>query len=151
MTEIREVRINRRKNYFIERSFQTRFIIKFCMLTIIGGLLTIGLLYFLSLRSTTVAIVNSEVVVKTTADFLLPILIQTVVVVMVLVSIATIIVTLFVSHKIAGPLYRLKKGMHDLGEGNFSTEIKIRKFDQLKDVVEAFNNMAKSLKEKLSR
>lgn len=150
MTEAREVRINRRKTYFIEKSFQARFITKFCMIVIAGGLLTIGILYFLSMRSTTVVIVNSEVVVKATADFLLPILIQTVIVVMILVSIATIIVTLFVSHKIAGPLYRLKKAMHDLAEGDFSTEINLRKLDQLKDIAQEFNNMAKKLKERLS-
>jgi signal transduction histidine kinase len=151
MTEMKEVRIDRRKTLFIEKSFQVKFIIKFCLLVIAGGLLTAGILYFLSMRSTTVAIVNSEVVVKTTADFLLPILIQTVVVVMILLSIATIIVTLIVSHKIAGPLYRLKKAMHDLGEGDFSTEINLRKFDQLKHIAQEFNNMAGKLKKKLSR
>ena len=151
MTDTKEVRINRRRNYFIERSFQTRFILKFCMLVIIGGLLTIGILYFLARRSTTVAIVNSNVVVKSTADFILPILIQTVLVVMVLVSIATIIVTLFVSHKIAGPLYRLKKAMRELGEGNPSVEIKLRKLDQLNDIIQEFNGMAKKLKDRSAR
>jgi len=151
MNEITGSGINRRKNYFIERSFQAKFILKFCMLVAAGGLLTIGILYFLAARSTTVTIVNSSVVVKTTADFLLPILIQTALVVIILTSIATIIVTLFVSHKIAGPLYRLKKAMGDLGEGNFSTEIKLREMDQLKDMAEAFNSMAAKLKEKLPR
>jgi len=148
---MKESTINRRRNYFIEKSFQAKFILKFCMLVAAGGLLTIGTLYFLSLRSTTVVIVNSEVVVKKTSDFLLPILIQTVAVVMLLVSFATIIMTLFISHRIAGPLYRLKKAMQDLGEGNFSTEIKLRRFDQLKDIAEAFNNLARKLRERLSR
>ena len=148
---MKEVRINRRKNYFIEKSFQAGFIIKFCMLVAMGGLLTIGILYFLAMRSTTVAIVNSEVVVKTTADFLLPVLIQTVVVVIILLSIATIIVTLFVSHRIAGTLFRLKKAMYDLGEGDFSTVINLRKFDQLKNITQDFNNMVKKLKDRLSR
>lgn len=151
MKETKEARVNRRRNYFIEKSFQTRFILKFCMLVLIGGLLTIGILYFLAMRSTTVSIVNSSVVVKSTADFLLPILIQTVLVVMVLLSIATIIVTLFVSHKIAGPLYRLKKAMHDFGEGDFNTQINLRRFDQLKNLAEEFNSMVKKLKEKFLR
>lgn len=151
MVKMKEHKIDRRKTRFIERSFQTNFIIKFCLLVIAGGLLTAGILYLLSMRSTTVAIVNSEVVVKSTADFLLPVLIQTVVVVMVLVSIATIVVTLFVSHKIAGPLYRLKKAMHDLAEGNFSAEINLRPLDQLKDIAQEFNKMAGKLKGRLPR
>ena len=97
--------MDRRKNYFIEKSFQTKFILKFCTLVVIGALLTISIVYFFAMRSTTVAIVNSSVVVKTTADFLLPALLQTVAVVMILIGLATIIVTLFTSHQIACLLY----------------------------------------------
>jgi len=75
----------RRKNYFIDKSFQTRFILKFCSLVIAGGLLTVGLLYCLARQSTTVAFMNSRVVVKTTADFILPILIQTAAIVVIIV------------------------------------------------------------------
>lgn len=138
---------NRRKNYFIERSFQTWFIIKFCFLVMASGLLTIGILYYGSLQSTTVAIINLNVVGKTTADFILPVLVQTVAVVMVLISIATIMVTMFVSHKIAGPLYRFKKAMQEVGEGNLS-EINLRQMDQLKDLAQEFNRMVRKLKEK---
>jgi len=144
-------KINRRRNYFIERSFQTRFILKFCSLVVVGGLLTVAMLYYIGLRSTTVAIVNSDVVVKSTADFLLPVLIQTLLLVMVLLGLATIIVTLFVSHKIAGPLYRLKKAMEELGEGDLGVQIKLRQKDQLVHIAEAFNTMAKKLKERFSR
>lgn len=142
---------NRRKTRFIEKSFQSKFIVKFCLLVVLAGLLTIGIVYLLSARSTTVTIVNSEVVVKSTADFLLPVLIQTVLVVMVLIGLATIAVTLFVSHKIAGPLYRLKQGLHELGEGNLAGEIKLRKFDQLNDIIQEFNHLAGKLKQRAAR
>lgn len=148
MADPNEFARNRRKNYFIDKSFQTKFILKFCLLVIAAGMLTMGILYYLSLRSTTVAIVNSSVVVKSTADFILPILIQTVVVVSLLLGIAVIIVTLFVSHKIAGPLYRLKKSMQALGEGDFS-EINLRKMDQLQELAQEFNRMVGKLKERL--
>jgi len=139
--------IQKRRIYFIEKKFQANFILKFCVLVAIGGLLTIGILYFLAMQSTTVSIVNSRVVVKTTADFILPILVQTVVVVMIIVSIATIFVTLFVSHKIAGPLYRFKKTMKDLEGGNFAEDFRIRHLDQLQDLAETFNIMIRRVRE----
>jgi methyl-accepting chemotaxis protein len=139
----------RRRNYFIEKSFQARFMLKFCILVVFAGLLTIAALYIIGMRSTTVSIVSSRVVVKSTADFLLPVLIQTFLVVMVLVGTATILVTLFVSHQIAGPLYRLKKAMEQLSEGDFKVEIKLRKADQLKELADTFNTMVKKLKAKL--
>jgi len=135
-----EKRINRHI-YFIEKSFQTRFIMKFCGLVAFGGLLTIGLLYLWAARATTVSIVDSRVVVKTAANFILPLLIQTVIIVTVIVAIATIAVTLFVSHKIAGPLYRFKKVIEAMGEGDFLNQVKIRKGDQLQDLAKAFDDM----------
>lgn len=131
----------KRRIYFIEKQFQTRFILKFCAIVAIGGLLTIGIIYLLAMQSTTVSFINSRVVVRTTADFILPILIQTVVIVMIIVSLATIVVTLFVSHKIAGPLYRFKKVIKALEEGDFSEDFRIRLHDQLQDLAGAFNNM----------
>ena len=141
--------IQKRRIYFIEKRFQTNFILKFCVLVAIGGLLTIGILYFLAMRSTTVSFVNSRVVVRTTADFILPILIQTVAIVTVLVGLATIVVTLFVSHKIAGPLYRFKKVMQALAEGNFSDDFHIRHLDQLQDLADVFNVMISKIRTEL--
>jgi len=135
-----EKRIKRRI-YFIEKSFQAKFIMKFCGLIGLGGVLTIGLLYLWAKGATTVSIVNSRVIVTTTADFILPLLIQTVIIVTILVAIATIAVTLFVSHKIAGPLYRFKKIMEAMGEGDFLSQVKIRKGDQLQDIAKIFDNM----------
>lgn len=139
----------KRRIYFIEKSFQARFILKFCSLVVVGGLLTIGMVYFLAMRSTTVSFVNSRIVVQTTADFILPILIQTVAIVVVIVGLATIAVTLFVSHKIAGPLYRFKQVLKTLAQGDFSSDFRIRHLDQLQDVADVFNNMIARLRAEL--
>ena len=130
-----------RRIYFIEKKFQTEFILKFCGLVAAGALLTIGILYFLASKSTTVTIVDSRVLVRSTSDFLLPILIQTVFIVMLLVGLATVVITLFVSHKISGPLYHFKKTMEELEKGDFSADFRIRCLDQLQSLAETFNAM----------
>lgn len=139
----------KRRNYFIEKSFQSRFILKFCALIVLGGFLTIVLLYFLATKSTTVTVVNSRVLVRTTADFILPILIQTVAIVTVIMGLAAIAVTLFVSHKIAGPLYHFKKAIEELGGGDLSRDFRIRRLDQLQVLAVAFNDTIKKLRERM--
>lgn len=141
--------IPKRRIYFIEKEFQTKFMLKFFSLVAIGGLITVGALYLATMQSNTVAFVDSRVVVKTTADFLLPLAIQTVIIVTVIVSIAALVVTLFVSHKIAGPLYRLKKVMASLEKGDFSGDFRLRHYDQLQDIAGAFNSMIVNTKERL--
>ncbi len=142
--------MERRRHYFIDRAFQARFILQFCGIVAVGGALVIVFLYFIGLHSKTVAIVNSSVVVQTTSDFLLPVLAQTLLVVAILVSIGVIATTLFVSHKIAGPLFHFKKAMEKLGEGDFTVRVHLRQNDQLKEIADSFNAMAEKLKERCS-
>lgn len=140
----------RRRTYFIEKKFQTNFIIKFCSLVIVSGLLTIAIIYLLAKQSTSVSIVNSRVLVRSTADFLLPLLFQTVAVVVVLIGMAAAAVTLLVSHKIAGPLYRFQKVLQTLTEGDFSSDFRIRKLDQLQGLADEFNNMIRRTRGQLN-
>ena len=113
-------------------------------------MLTIAILYFLGAQSKTVAMQNSRVVAKTTADFILPLLIQTVVAVTVLVGIIAGILTLLVSHKISGPLYRFKKVIETLEQGDFSSEFNIRSADQLSGLAEEINSMIRNTKQEVS-
>lgn len=145
-----EKKLNRRKIYFIEKDFQTRFIVKFCFLVILGSLFIGILLYIFTLKSTTVSFENLRATVKTTADFLFPLLLQTIIITTIIVGIATIILTLFVSHKIAGPLYRFKKELGSVGKGDLSRNFQIRKNDQLQDLAESMNEMINKLRANLT-
>ena len=140
---------HRRRNVYIDKDFQTRFILKFCALVAVGAGLTIGFLYFLSMQSTTVSFVQAKVKVMTTADFILPVLVQTVFIVMGFVSVASIAVTLIVSHKIAGPLFRFKQTFKELAVGNFTNNVRLRKGDQLVEVADDFNQMISILRVKI--
>ncbi len=139
-----------RQVYFIERKFQTSFILKFCALIIVGSLLTGVLVYSLSQRSTTVVFEHSRALVKSTADFLLPLLIQTIIVVSIIVAIGTIILTMFISHSIAGPLYRLKKELGTVEGGDLTCDFILRRDDQLQDVANSMASMIKGLRDRIS-
>ena len=106
-------------------------------------------LYAFAERATTVSLVNSRVVVRSIADFLKPLLLQTFVISTIVIGMATIIITLFVSHRIAGPLYRFKKVLFSLSEGDFSLTFKIRLKDSLQDMALALNYMIGNVRKKI--
>ncbi len=56
------------------------------------------------------------------------------------------ILVIFVSHRIAGPLERLKQYMIKVGEGNLDVELQFRKHDEIHDVADTFNVMVAGLK-----
>ena len=53
--------------------------------------------------------------------------------------------SIFITHKIAGPLYRLKKSLSMIVKGNLDVKVKLRKGDDLKDLAEHFNMLAEEL------
>jgi methyl-accepting chemotaxis protein len=150
MNDVQTKLVYRRKNVYIDKDFQTKFILKFCGLVAIGAGLTIIALYVLSLQSTSVSFVNARVKVMTTADFILPLLIQTVFIVTGAVSVGAAAVTMIVSHKIAGPLFRFKQTFRELAAGNFTNEVRLRQGDQLTDVAGDFNQMITVLRARLT-
>jgi len=141
----RKPRKYQRSNYYIDKSFQTKFILKFCSLLAFGSALTVALIYWLARHSTTVGIANGRVAVHTTAEYLLPLLLQTVFIELVIVSLAAIAMMLLVSHKIAGPLHRLKIMLGLLGEGDFSSSMRLREGDQLKQVAVTYNETVEKI------
>lgn len=54
--------------------------------------------------------------------------------------------SIFTTHKIAGPLYRLKKTIGEIINGNLDVRVKLRKGDDLKDLAEHVNMLAEELK-----
>jgi len=141
-------RTYKRSLYFIDKNFQSKFIFKFCLIVIVSSVLIGGLMFFLSRNSTTVAIENTRVSVKRTADFILPVIVETLLIVVLFSAVAVLLVTLFISHKIAGPLYRLKKEIDILKEGDLTRNFNIRAKDQLQELAKSLHGMSDSLRQR---
>ncbi|MBP6993605.1 MAG: hypothetical protein KBC90_18975 [Spirochaetes bacterium] len=138
-----------RKQRFIDKKFQARFILKFCLINIAACVLIGVLVYALNQRSNTVAFEDLRVVVKSTSDFLLPLLVPVILIVTVLVALATIVITLVVSHRISGPLYGLTRQVHGLKEGDLSRPVRIRASDQLQRLAEELDAFREGLRKTL--
>ena len=139
------VKAYKRSIVYIHRPFQRNFILKFCVIALLAMLCASLVLYFLSKDTMTATYRFHHLALEETAQAILPALLITNVVVLLVFILATILVTLYVSHKIGGPLYRLGKSLEAIGEGNLNPEIKLRERDQLADFASQINNMAKGL------
>src|SRR3990167_5140637 len=136
---------NRRKNYFIKREFQTKFILKFCALVALTALISAIVVYLFLSRSVTTVFENSKIVIKPSTEFVMPGLILSSLVSILLVSLATIVTVLFISHRIAGPLYKLENSLERMAECDLSFDISLRKNDETKTLSEAFNRTLRRL------
>jgi len=139
-----------RQHYFINKKFQFSFILKFCLLVLLGAALSIGLIFFLSRDTLTSSFNDSKLVIESTASAMLPAVLMSNIIVFALVAIAVIVVTLFISHKIAGPLYRLEQGFTAVIEGDLEHRIHFRKKDQVGVLADRFNEMTESIQRRLN-
>jgi methyl-accepting chemotaxis protein len=137
---------SKRKNYFIDRAFQSEFILKFFGL-VTGGSMIFGIaLYVFSNRALTTSFENSRLVVKSTADYLLPALLFGGAAAALISAAAASLVVIFMTHRISGPMYRFGKYARDIGGGKLSSSLRIREKDQFHEMADSFNRMREDLK-----
>ena len=140
---------SRRRHYFIKKGFQLGFILKFCVLILLGVVISTGLLFMFSQDTLTSSFDQSRLVIKKTSLAILPAAIYTNLITLGLITLATIAVTLFVSHKLAGPMFRFEADLKIIGDGDLTKKVRLRKKDQFMAIVDTLNRMTASLHEKL--
>lgn len=137
------------RQYFIKKEFQSKFIIKFCLIVILGTIISGIILYAYTNQRLGNTYLESLNAIKVLNDNLISNLIYTSLITVITISIVTIIITLFASHKIAGPLYRLERNTEAIGNGDFTLETRLREKDEITGVASALNEMAGKLRIKM--
>lgn len=140
---------HKRRQYFVKKEFQLKFILKFCLLVLIGTIISTGILFLLSQNTLTSYFQQSRLVIKSTGTAILPSVVYTNLITLGLVAVATIIVTLFVSHKMAGPMFRFEKDLENIGKGDLTNKVTLRKKDQMTDMADSLNAMTAGLHKKV--
>jgi methyl-accepting chemotaxis protein len=141
----------KRRIVYIKKDYQRSFILRYCLVALAALIVTGALVYYLSNDTMTATYRYNELKLQQTAEVILPALLVAGAVVLVAFLAATVFLTLFVSHKIAGPLYRFGKTIESIGEGNLQERIHLREKDQLKDFAEQVNNMTENLSRRVER
>jgi len=142
---------NRRKHYFIDRDFQTRFALKFCIILIIGAVLSTGILFAFTSKTLTTSFDGSRISIEKTSKGILPAMLYTNAITVITISLAAIVVLIFISHKIVGPFYKFEKTFKEIGSGNLSLRIGLREKDQFSVIAKRINEMNEQLNDRIIR
>lgn len=130
----------KRRNIYIKKDFQTSFTIKFLALVAVEAILAVGLFVYLSKGTITAGYsANSEIIITKTADYFLPAIMLSNLIILVLTAGAGITVLLFTSHKLAGPLFRFEKSLEEIGRGNLTHRFTLRQNDQITEMGQRLN------------
>lgn len=138
-----------RRQYFINKKFQTSFAVKFLIIIAVAAIAILALFLYHSQGTLTAGYTGSEVKLLQTGAFFLPtLLLSTTVIVIVAVAVGLIVMILF-SHRIAGPLFRFERILTELYNGDLTLRFKLRENDQFKDLAERINGLSETMDQKI--
>jgi len=130
----------RRKRYFVKKKLQTKYIVFVLLAMILPTLVCGGALYYLIWQTVADEIAIPEAI----STSLIPALnrVNTILVIAIpLVFLIMLILSILISHKIAGPLFRLEKELKEIAKGDYSRKIKLRPNDELKEIADGINEI----------
>lgn len=70
-------------------------------------------------------------------------LVTAIVLFMIVISVTIFLIAMYVSHRVAGPVYKIKTALARWKRGNVEEEIVLRKSDHFKDLADSYNIAAK--------
>ncbi|HZX47807.1 MAG TPA: methyl-accepting chemotaxis protein [Nitrospirota bacterium] len=142
--------IFRRRNYFINRDFQVGFTIKFLIVIVIESILAIGLFMYLSRGTLTTGFIGADFRIARTSEFFLPTLLVSNLIIIVITAVIGIAVLIYMSHRIAGPLFRFEKILENVGRGDLTQRFKLRDNDQLSELSESITELTTTMDNRVS-
>lgn len=131
---------NRRKRYFVKKRLQFRYLLFVLFAMIIPTLVCGGALYYFIWQTVAAEIAIPEAI----AESLTPALYKVNIVLFIslpLVFLIMLLLSIVISHKIAGPVYRLERDLKEISEGDYSRRIKFRSNDELQEIADQINKI----------
>ncbi len=140
----------KRRNYFINREFQGRYIFSYFILAFLGSLIFIGIFSFFSSNTISIVYDNYHLQLGLTPGILFKKILSTQWIFVVVGGGIVVIVTLFLTHRVAGPFYRFEKTLDDMIEGDISGRVVLRRKDEGKELAQKINAFNFILGDKLA-
>ncbi len=134
-----------RKIIFIDKRFQSEFILKFVVLLLVGTGVFVLASYLILNRRLEETYYSAHFTIKNTGEVLLPTLLALSGIFIVVLGVAAIIITLYVSHHIAGPLFAMRRYLENISHGELDFEPKLRLKDQTTPLAESLSHALETL------
>ena len=140
----------KRRNYFINKEFQGKAIFHYFLLVLAGSILFSLIFSFFSSNTLSIVYDNYHLKLGTTPEILMNKIFSTQWIFIVVGGAFVILITLFLTHRVAGPFYRFEKSMDEMISKDVSGTITLRQKDEGKELAERINRFNAILSDDLA-
>lgn len=131
---------HRRKNYFIKKRFQMSFSASFLVLLLLEIIFIGALFIYISKGTVITSYVNDGLRIENTASFFFVNFVLISLIAGITVGLGALVVFIYLSHRMAGPLYRFEQSLGRMAGGDLHYKVHIRKKDQFEELRRALNS-----------
>ncbi len=129
----------KRRNIFIKKNFQGKLILGYFLFVSGGCIFFIVLLSYFSADSLTISYANNNLQLGQTPIMLMKNIIAAHWIFIVVGTIFLVFVVMFITHRIAGPLFRFEKSLDNMLANNLDNKISLRQKDEGKELAVKIN------------
>lgn len=140
----------KRRNFFINKDYQGKMIFNYFILVILGSILFIGVFSFFSSNTLSIVYEDYQLHLGMTPGILFKKILSTQWIFIVLGGGVIILITLMLSHRVAGPFFKFERSVGQMIDGDIKSEIWLRTKDEGKGLAEKLNTFNLILSDKLS-
>ena len=139
----------KRRNYFIKKELQGKYVLIYFAMVVIGTVLFALLFSLISANTLSISYDNYNLQVGTTPKILVHKFLAAEWLFILLGGLTVVIVAIFLSHRVAGPLYKLERSVNGMISGNFASTIYLRRKDEGQELAEKLNQLNEMLSAKI--
>jgi len=140
----------KRRNFFIKKGLQGKYVFSYFIFVMIGVIFFTLIFSMLSMNTLSIVYDDYDLKIGTTPLILLgKILASQWIFMVVFAMLFVVIISILLTHRIAGPMYRFEQAFNEMINGNIGYRIKLRKKDEGKELAEKINRFNDMLSEKL--
>ncbi len=133
----------KRKKYLVDKKFQLKYATNTLVFILIAFFIFTAVFYLVGFVPLLEKLKN--VYPETRLFIILKGVYKNLIIAFLFLLAATFAFAIFRSHKIAGPLFRLKGHIHQMGDGDFSARVKLRKKDELIVLADELNRLSQNI------
>ncbi|MCX5869824.1 MAG: methyl-accepting chemotaxis protein [Deltaproteobacteria bacterium] len=139
----------KRRNYFIKKNFQGKLILGYFLFMVGGCFLFTIILAALSADTLTVVYRNNDLQLGQTPLMLLKQILTAYWIFIIVGGGVIIVAAMLITHRMAGPIFRLERTLNNMVSGRLDDVICLRKKDEGKEIAAKLNQFNQELSEKI--
>jgi len=132
-------------NLGVKRQFQMWLLIRIFGVMIVSSLVAVLILYFYSNKEISSSFYSAHIQIRRVSDLLLPVMAAGTFVSL----LSGAILAIFLPQKLAGPVFRVQKGLELIKDGDLTEHIGLRDNDILLDLAESVNETTTNLRARI--